>query len=133
MGFFDKSKPIDRPSSYPRKLSQDFSGALRTFSFWIANGTVGHPLLKGIDYRPEMLLSPSLTEQAYAIFANVIEFSEDGMPTNAKYAEYRAAQYIRSYCDRTYVVSPPFEGWEVELFGPPPREDSKPWPSGLPR
>lgn len=131
MGFFDKTKPIDRPSSYPRKLSQDFSGALRTFSFWIANGTVGHPLLKGIDYRPEMLLSPSLTEQAYAIFANVIEFSEDGMPTNAKYAEYRAAQYIRSYCDRTYVVSPPFEGWEVELFGPPPREDSKPWPSGL--
>jgi hypothetical protein len=117
MGFFDKTKPIDRPSSYPRKLSQDFSGALRTFSFWIANGTVGHPLLKGIDYRPEMLLSPSLTEQAYAIFANVIEFSEDGMPTNAKYAEYRAAQYIRSYCDRTYVVSPPFEGWEVELFG----------------
>ena len=27
-----------------------FSGALRTFSFWIANGTVGHPLLDGIDY-----------------------------------------------------------------------------------
>lgn len=133
MGFFDKMKQMDGPSSYPKKLSPDFSGVLRTFSFWIANGTVGHPLLEGIDYRPEMLASPSLMEQAYAIFANVIEFSGDGMPTNAKYAEYRAAQYIRSYCDPTYEVSPPFEGWEVELFGPSPRNDSKPWPSSLQR
>jgi hypothetical protein len=64
MGVFDKTKQTDQPSSYPRKLSQDFSGALRTFSFWIANGTVGHPLLEGIDYRPEMFASPSLMEQA---------------------------------------------------------------------
>jgi len=78
-----------------------------------------------------MLESPSLMEQAYAIFANVIELSPDGLAVNAKYAEYRAAQYIRSYCDPAYVVNPPFEGWEVELFGPPPRKDSKPWPSGL--
>ena len=131
MGFFNKTTQTDGTSIYPRKLSPEFSGALRTFSFWIANGTVGHPLLEGIDYRPEMLASPSLMEQAYAIFANVIEFSGDGMPTNAKYAEYRAAQYIRSYCDPAYMVSPPFESWEVELFGPPPREDSKPWPSVL--
>lgn len=27
---------------------------------------------------------PSLMEQAYAIFANVIEFSDDEVPTNAK-------------------------------------------------
>lgn len=131
MGFFDKTKQAHGSSRYPKKLSPDFSGALRTFSFWIANGTVGYPLLEGIAYRPEMLESPGLMEQAYAIFANVIEFSSDGMPTNAKYAEYRAAQYIRSYCDPTYMVSPPSEGWEVELFGPPPRTDSKPWPSGF--
>lgn len=133
MGFFDKTKQTDGPYSYPRKLNPNFSGALRTFSFWIANGTVGHPLLEGIDYRPEMLASPSLMEQTYAIFANVIEFSGDGMPINAKYAEYRAAQYIRRYCDSAYVVNPPFESWEIELFGSPPREDSKPWPSGLQR
>ena len=30
------------------KLSQSFSGALRQFSYWIANGTVGYPLLEGI-------------------------------------------------------------------------------------
>jgi len=88
-------------------------------------------LLEGIDYRSEMLASPGLMEQAYAIFANVIEFSDDGIPTNAKYAEYRAAQYIRGYCDSTYKVDPPLEGWEVQLFGPPPRQDSKPWPTGL--
>lgn len=133
MGFFSKTKPADELSGYPKKLSPEFSGALRSFSFWIANGSVGLPLLEGIDYRPELLASPSVMEQAYAIFANVIEFSGDGMPTNAKYAEYRAAQYIRSYCDSAYVVEPPFEDWEVELFGPPPLKDSKPWPSELKR
>jgi hypothetical protein len=30
---------------YPKTLSPEFSGALRTFSFWIANGSVGYPLL----------------------------------------------------------------------------------------
>ena len=133
MEFFSKTKSMDDPPRYPKKLCPEFSGALRTFSFWIANGSVGHPLLEGIDYRPEMLASPSVMEQAYAIFANVIEFSGDGVPTNAKYAEYRASQYIRSYCDPTYVVDPPFDDWEVELFAPPPRKDSKPWPSGLQR
>lgn len=128
MGFFSKTKITDTLPGYPKKPSPEFSGALRTFSFWVANGSVGHPLLEGIDYRPEMLASPSLMEQAFAIFANVIEFSHDGTPTNAKYAEYRAAQYIRAYCDPAYTVDPPLEGWEVELFGPPPREDSKPWP-----
>lgn len=113
---------------YPPRLSRSFSGALRTFSFWIANGTVGLPLLEGVDYRQVMVEEPSLLEQAYAIFANVIELDEDGEPLNAKYAEHRAAQYIRSYCDPGYVVHPPFEAWEQELHGPPPREDPKPWP-----
>jgi hypothetical protein len=133
MGLFSKAKPTDESPSYPKKLSPEFSGALRTFSFWVANGSVGFPLLEGIDYRPAMLDSPSLMEQAYAIFANIIEFSSDGKPTNAKYAEYRAAQYIRSYCDPTYMIDPPFEDWEVELFAPPSRNDSKPWPPGLQR
>ncbi|KYF51065.1 hypothetical protein BE08_22745 [Sorangium cellulosum] len=114
---------------YPPRLSPSFSGALRTFSFWIANGTVGLPLLEGVDYREVMIEEPSLLEQAYAIFANVMEFNEEGDPLNAKYAEHRAAQYIRSYCDPEYVVSPPFEAWEQELHEPPPRQDPKPWPT----
>ncbi|OGT88714.1 MAG: hypothetical protein A2286_07315 [Gammaproteobacteria bacterium RIFOXYA12_FULL_61_12] len=112
----------------PSKLSHSFSGALRTFSYWVATGSVGHPLLEGIEYRQTMLEEPSLMEMAYAIFANVIEFDEQGEPINAKYAERRAAQYIRSYCDPEYVVTPPFEAWEQELYGPPPRKDPKPWP-----
>jgi hypothetical protein len=101
---------------YPSKLSPAFSGALRTFSFWVANGTLGQPLLEGIDYRQTMIEEPGLLEQAYAIFANVIELDEEGKPTNAKHAEFRAAQYIRSYCDPTYVVHPPFEAWEDQLY-----------------
>lgn len=118
---------------FPTKLSSGFSGALRTFSFWVANGSVGQPLLNGFDYWDELKSSPSLMEEVYAIFANVIELDEGGVPVNAKYAEFRAAQRIRSWCDPTYTVMPPFEGWESELYEPPEREDMKPWPPGANR
>lgn len=36
------------------KLSHSVSGAVRQFSYWIANGTVGYPLLEGIDYFSEL-------------------------------------------------------------------------------
>ncbi len=97
-----------------QKLSPSFSGVLRTFSFWIANGTVGMPLLKGIDYSC-IFEEPSALEQAYAIFANVIEMDDEGVVCNAKHAEMRAAQFIRSYVDENYTVEPEFEGWEVAL------------------
>ena len=99
----------------------------------MANGSVGLPLLEGIDYRQAMLESPSLMEEAYAIFANVIEFSHEGEPVNAKYAEYIAAQRIRRWCDSTYVVTPPFQNWETELHSPAPKYDVKPWPEGIVR
>ncbi|WP_105620111.1 DUF7677 family protein [Vallitalea okinawensis] len=98
-----------------KKLSNSFSGALRLFSYWIANGTVGHPLLDSIDYSC-IFHEPSALEQAYAIFANVIEMDENGIVLNAKYAEKRAAQHIRRYVDSTYIVEPPFEDWEVKLY-----------------
>jgi hypothetical protein len=112
--------------NHPRRLSPGFSGALRTFSYWMAAGSVGEPLLRGVSYREVMLDEPSLMEAAYAIFANVLEFDAAGNPVNAKYAEHRAAQHIRAYCDPSYVVEPPLEGWEVELYDPPPLRDPEP-------
>ncbi len=110
------------------KLSASFSGALRTFSFWIANRTVGYDVLVGIDYSC-IFREPSALEAAYAIFANTIELDDAGNVLNAKWAEHRAAQYIRQYVTG-FPVEPPFEGWEVELHGPPPRRDILPWPNG---
>lgn len=98
-----------------KKLSNSFRSALRTFSFWIANGTVGYPILEGIDYSC-IFEEPSVLEQAYAIYANVIEMDDDGNVINAKYAEKRAAQYIRSYVDCSYIIEPPLEDWEVALY-----------------
>lgn len=106
-----------------RHLSPSFSGALRTFSFWVANGTLGLPVLEGVEYRFILSEQPSVLEQVYAIYANVIELDRKGNVVNAKYAERRAAQWLRSYVDRGYVVSPEFENWEIELHEPPPRED----------
>jgi hypothetical protein len=98
------------------KVSNSLSGALRTFSFWIANGTVGYPLLEGIDYISVVLSEPSSLEAAYAIFINNIEMDDNGTVLNAKYAEQRAAQYIRQYCDETYRAEPDFEDWETALY-----------------
>ena len=103
------------------KLSHSFSGALRTFAYFMASGT--HYELEGIDYITLYGEEPSAIEQAYAIYANVIEIDENGIVLNAKYAEKRAAQYIRQYCDNTYKIEPPLEDWEVELYGPPPLKD----------
>jgi len=61
-------------------------------------------------------------EQVYAIYANVLEFDETGQVINAKHAERRAAQFILQYVTGR-KVEPPFEGWEVELHEPPPRND----------
>ncbi len=106
------------------KLSHSVSGAIRTFSFWMANGTVGHPLLDKVNYT-FIFKEPSALEQVYAVYANVLEFDESGQVLNAKHAEKRAAQYILSYVDSNYRVSPPFEDWEVALHPPPPKNDLK--------
>jgi hypothetical protein len=96
------------------KLSTSFRRYLRTFSFWIANRTVGQPVLDGIDYSC-IFSEPSALDQAYAIYCNVLDLDDTGVVLNDAQAQRRAAQFIRSYCDASYVVEPPFEDWEVYL------------------
>ncbi|HEY4286371.1 MAG TPA: hypothetical protein VGN00_04665 [Puia sp.] len=103
------------------KLSPSFSGALRTFAYFMASGT--HDLLKGIDYLSLYGQEPSAIEQVYAIFVNVIELDENGTVLNAQYAQRRATAYLRAYCDPTYEVSPAYEDWETALYRPPPLQD----------
>lgn len=103
------------------KLGDSFSGALRTFAYFMASGT--QYTLKGIDYLSLYGEEPSAIEQVYAIYANVIELDEKGYVLNAKYAEKRATDYLRAYCDSTFIVEPPYEDWELELHSPPPLED----------
>jgi len=115
--------PRNTMTEHNHRMPSLVSGALRTFAFWVANGSVGQPLLDGVDYREAILEEPSLMEAAFAIFANTVEWDDDGVPQNAKQAEHRAAQYIRQYCDPAYMAEPPFETWEVELHPPPPVRD----------
>lgn len=103
------------------RISNSFSGALRTFSYFIASGT--HYQLEGVEYLDLFGEEPSAIEQAFAIFANVIQLDDKGNVLNAKYAEKRAVDYIRSYCDSNFEVNPPYEAWELELHSPPPLKD----------
>ena len=98
-------------------LSQGASGAIRRFAGWVARGSVGHPMLEGINYWDELKDSPSQMETCFAIFANVLELNEHGDPINEKYAERRAATFLYQYC--TGVLPPgeaDLESWEVELY-----------------
>ncbi|MET4106754.1 hypothetical protein [Hymenobacter sp. UYP22] len=95
------------------KLSHSFSGALRTFTYFMASGR--HYMLKGVDYLELYGEEPSAIEQVYAIYANVIELDENGLVLNGEYAEKRATDYLRSYCDASFEVAPPYNDWELEL------------------
>lgn len=97
------------------RVSNSLSGAVRQFSYWVAHGTVGYPLLKEIDYIADMKEESSFIETAYEVFINNIEMDENGRVLNYKYAEKRAAQYIRRWYEPDYTVEPPFETWETEL------------------
>jgi hypothetical protein len=81
----------------------------------MVNGLLGYPVLEEIDYLAVLIEEGGAAEQACAIFCNVLELDIDGRPINPNEAEVRAAQYIRSYCDRSYEVDPPFEAWEIDL------------------
>ena len=104
-----------------KKLSESFSGALRTFVYFMSSGTQN--TLKDIEYLSLYGEEPSAIEQVFAIYANVIELDENGQVLNAKYAEKRATDYLRAYCDAKFVVDPPFESWEIKLHEPPPKID----------
>jgi len=98
----------------PRRMHPDLRGAIARFSLWVANGSVGHDkLLRNIDYSA-VLQEPSSMEMLFTIFTNNLELDEAGAPLNAGYCEDRAAQWLRSYCDRSYDVEPPLTDDEVE-------------------
>jgi hypothetical protein len=103
------------------KLSNSFIGALRTFAYFMASGTQN--TLHGIDYISLYGSEPSAIEKVFAIYANVIELDENGVVLNAKYAEKRATDYLKLYCDPNFVLNPPYEDWEIELHTPPSNKD----------
>ncbi len=72
-------------------------------------------MLEGIDYLALYGDEPSAIEQAYAIFANVLELDDSGHVLNAKHAQKRATDYLRAYCDPNFSVDPTYEEWETEL------------------
>lgn len=95
------------------KLSKSFNSAFRKFAYFLSSGN--HHNLKGIDYLSLYGEEPSAIEQTYVIFINVLELDDAGTVLNAKYAEKRATDYLREYCDGNFNVEPPYEDWEIAL------------------
>ena len=63
------------------RLDHGASGAIRRFAGWVARGSVGHPILEGINYWDDLKDSPSQMETCFAIFANVLELDDEGTPS----------------------------------------------------
>jgi hypothetical protein len=106
------------PSGQP--LPEDLILSLRLFSFFLGNGTVNLevlPLDMG-DYRHNIVQYGSELEQIYTIFLRNLRIEADGKILGAEYAQRRAAQWIRRYCDPSYVIEPPFTDRELELGEP---------------
>jgi len=72
-------------------------------------------MLEGVEYLDLFGTEPSAIEQTFAIFANVLEMDDQGEVINLKYAEKRATDYLRSYCDSSFRVDPPLADWEIAL------------------
>ncbi|MDR6781930.1 hypothetical protein ABIE26_001582 [Pedobacter africanus] len=96
------------------KLSQSFNSAFRKFAYFLSSGT--HSNLNGIDYLSLYGEEPSAIEQTYVIFINVLEMDDAGTVLNANYAEKRATDFLRNYCDKGFTVQPPYEDWELALY-----------------
>ena len=82
-----------------QKLSESLNNAYCSFSLWFANGSVGDPVLRGLDYRV-IFTEPSGLQQAFAVYGNVLRMDDAGNVLNAKKAEMRAAQWIRQYIQK---------------------------------
>lgn len=96
------------------RLSHRISGAIRTFSYFMASGS--HYMLEGVDYLSLYGEEPSAIEQAYAILINTLKLDSEGNVLNFTHAQKRETDYIRAYCDASYEIEPPLEDWEVELY-----------------
>jgi hypothetical protein len=105
------------------KLSNDFSGAIRTFVYFMASGT--HNMLEEVEYLELYGNDPGAFEMTFAFFSNVLELDENGAVLNYTYAQRRATDYIKSYCIHEFEVIPPYEDRETELYGPPSRMSYK--------
>jgi hypothetical protein len=81
-----------------KSLSPGTVAAFSRFALWVANGSVGHPLLENTDYA-ECLRDPSCMEQVFAIFGNVLRLDAEGEPLNYRHAQRRAALYLYGYCN----------------------------------
>jgi len=90
---------------------------LRTFAYFMASGT--QDTLTGVDYLNLYGTEPSAIERVFAIYANVVRLDDAGTVVNQEYAERRATDSLRAYCDPSFVVDPPYEDWEIALYPPP--------------
>jgi hypothetical protein len=102
-----------------KPIPENLIAVIRYFSFWLGNRTLDPKILPltGEDYRPWIVQYGSDLEMIYTVFLRNLTIDSSGAVHGADHAARRAAQWIRRYCDATYVVDPPFSEEEERLAG----------------
>jgi hypothetical protein len=77
------------------KIGDSFSGALRTFAYFMASGTMD--TLRGVDYLTLYGSEPSAIEQVFAIYANVIELDDGGRISTRRLSSTRPMRTGKSH------------------------------------
>ena len=61
-----------------QKLSESLNSAYCSLALWLANGSVGDPVLRGVDYRV-IFTEPSGLQQAFAVTETYYAWTTQGM------------------------------------------------------
>ena len=109
------------PALAPWELGADHvagsaAAAIINFTDQLGRGQLAPGLLTSTNYWAALFEFGSVLEQIMAIFINVLLLDDHERVINDDWAQTRAAQYIRSYCDSTYTITPPLDDWETELL-----------------
>ena len=107
---------------YKNNISSSFKSALRFFTYYFFNNTLG--FVSGVsellekNYVKKMVKKPTNMEMMYAIFSNNIKVDSNGKVLNFDAAVKRASQFVATCVakpKKPFVVEPEFEDWELEL------------------
>jgi hypothetical protein len=109
----DELASAEQRNCTEKEVAHAIGRAVATFSYRLANGTIGSSLLEGVDYSG-LFKNPEALRRTYAIFINRLKLDYMNQVANAEDAERRAAQSILHFATGG-EVKPPLEDWELNL------------------
>lgn len=96
------------------RLSEDFRGRVRFFTFLIGNGGLVPDNIEELyDYESLLVEKPELLPSLFAIYLNNFQANTNGSSTSNPIE--RAAEWLYQFFNPDYDISSPVEDWELAV------------------